>query len=506
MHSILTAAWLKRIGVLFFLVAVVAWFLYDLSHSSSDHPPRLSNRACPSIVSSSFSVHCYYYRTHPNGGFYLPMALLRGDRRVGEKQRPLLVYIPGGPGQGYMTSADNLQYWADWMDVNHVGFDILLFDPRGSGESIPNAYCHAYHRRVRELLGEDIALKDEYTELNGILMQCFSDYQGRLQAHIPDASYDVLATKQQAHDVDGMLAALGYSQAHLWGVSYGTRFALLAAQSDRVKSLILDSPYPFSAGQYSDWLVLYERSFTLFDTLYLKYAERKKDDTDFRSVYQKAHAGLQKAPLDVSVRHWASGRYQRLVLSANRLLELSFSVLYSPHLYDAYFSGLAYFAHTGRMPEEWNPVLEDFYNNIVDKHFSFLSYFAVECLDNAKEDQVDVLRKLNEVPDIADYFSTGLDFDICGDVGFSNNFAVQGSNYSDKPVLIFSGQYDPVTPAERGEKLAQRFTLAQFFLLPNTGHGSLQSQNCDWQFIDRFIVHGTVPADMPCQAAEHSWP
>ncbi len=454
-------------------------------------------------------MRCYYYRTHERGGFYLPMALLTGSS-VPTQPRPLLVYIPGGPGQGYMTAADHAQYWADWMDVNNVGFDLLLFDPRGSGESIPTAHCRKYHRRVRELLGEDIPLSEEYDQLNTILRRCFSDYHERLEAHLPDGDtgslYDVLATRQQALDIDGMLAALGYTQAHLWGVSYGTRYALLAAQSERVSSLILDSPYPFSAGQYSDWLALYERSFDLFETLYARLPREKKPTDDFRTLFRTAQNQLTTAPLEVSVQQWDSGRYQSLVLTPHRLLELSFSVLYSPHLYKAYFSGLAYLANTGKPPEEWKPVLEDFYNNIVDKHFSFLSYFAVECLDNQKEAHDDVVEKLTRAPDIADYFTTGLDFDICRDVGFSETYSVQNSVYTDKPTLIFSGQYDPVTPAERGEGLSQQLNNARFFLLENTGHGSLQNQNCDWTFIDRFIASGDVNMSIPCKTLAPTWP
>jgi pimeloyl-ACP methyl ester carboxylesterase len=40
------------------------------------------------------------------------------------------------------------------------------------------------------------------------------------------------------------------------------------------------------------------------------------------------------------------------------------------------------------------------------------------------------------------------------------------------PVLLVSGQYDPVTPPEFGDRIAKSLPLAKHIVVPNNGHGS----------------------------------
>jgi pimeloyl-ACP methyl ester carboxylesterase len=40
------------------------------------------------------------------------------------------------------------------------------------------------------------------------------------------------------------------------------------------------------------------------------------------------------------------------------------------------------------------------------------------------------------------------------------------------PVLLVSGQYDPVTPPEFGDRIAKSLPLARHIVVANSGHGS----------------------------------
>jgi len=57
---------------------------------------------------------------------------------------------------------------------------------------------------------------------------------------------------------------------------------------------------------------------------------------------------------------------------------------------------------------------------------------------------------------------------------------------SDAPVLIFSGNLDPVTPPQRGEEVAKYLPNSRHVIIPHAGHGvdGLTDQNC----LDRTIV------------------
>jgi pimeloyl-ACP methyl ester carboxylesterase len=61
---------------------------------------------------------------------------------------------------------------------------------------------------------------------------------------------------------------------------------------------------------------------------------------------------------------------------------------------------------------------------------------------------------------------------------------------SDKPVLLLSGENDPVTPAAYGSQAAKHFTRAKHLIFSGQGHGQLTSA-CGVSVIRRFIEAGS---------------
>ena len=58
--------------------------------------------------------------------------------------------------------------------------------------------------------------------------------------------------------------------------------------------------------------------------------------------------------------------------------------------------------------------------------------------------------------------------------------------HSDAPVLIFSGNMDPVTPPQRGDEVAKDLPNSRHVIIPQAGHGvdGLSDQGC----VDRIII------------------
>jgi pimeloyl-ACP methyl ester carboxylesterase len=69
---------------------------------------------------------------------------------------------------------------------------------------------------------------------------------------------------------------------------------------------------------------------------------------------------------------------------------------------------------------------------------------------------------------------------------------------SDAPVLILSGQLDPVTPPRWGEHIAEHLPNAKHIVVPGTGHGTL-GQGCISRLFSRFLDDGSaVNLDTGC--------
>jgi len=62
------------------------------------------------------------------------------------------------------------------------------------------------------------------------------------------------------------------------------------------------------------------------------------------------------------------------------------------------------------------------------------------------------------------------------------------------PVLIFSGNFDPVTPPQRGEEVAKYLPNSRHVIVPEAGHGidGLSNQECVDQLIMEFMDKGSA--------------
>ncbi len=496
-------------------VSVVTYLVFqERAFIASPSLPRLTHRECVDFFSGDFEVKCFYYRTHEKGGFKLPLALIKQGARyragAASTERELMVYIPGGPGQGHMTSADEITFWVEWLDAHDQNYDLLLFDPRGTGESIPSATCDNYHAVAEPLLAEAVETEDELSRMNNMLLECLGIYTKALKRQFPmfdDAElYDVFATRNQSEDINGMVTSLGYQRAHLWGVSYGTRLALASSRFEVVKTLILDSFYPFNKGMASDWVEVYYDSFNTHQRLYSQYLEARDAQDEgvngsFNELYRNVLQVLRSKPLKVEIERWHDEHKIAFTLTPERLLELSFSNLYSPYRYNDFYSGLAFVAETGSANAGFLGVLEYFVNNVLDESFSFLTYYAVECLDNQSQQitQKDVSFKV--FPIYERYFYLGFKNTLCDKFSFSKGLDVQSMqlNNFNKPMLIFSGEYDSVTPSAWASDFSKKHTTVQHVTLRNSGHAQLRSQQCNWSALNNFIREQISGATFQCE-------
>lgn len=73
---------------------------------------------------------------------------------------------------------------------------------------------------------------------------------------------------------------------------------------------------------------------------------------------------------------------------------------------------------------------------------------------------------------------------------------------SDIPTLIFSGEFDPITPPTWGQLAAETLSKSQFLAFPGFGHGVLDSGidggACSRQIVTDFLADPELPVDASC--------
>lgn len=174
-----------------------------------------------------------------------------------------VVYLEGGPGGSALAG---ISMMADIFQVQRENRDIVLFDQRGTQFSSP-LVCSAFtiddalsSFASPEAEGEEPELVPEEPELTDLSPS--SDTEGMMaaaRAEVGDSTarcvrellgkgvdlrqYNSIAN---ANDTVALVNALGYETYNLYGISYGTRLALVLMRDhpEGIRSVVLDSTFP----------------------------------------------------------------------------------------------------------------------------------------------------------------------------------------------------------------------------------------------------------------------
>jgi pimeloyl-ACP methyl ester carboxylesterase len=174
----------------------------------------------------------------PGTGTYT-MALARKKARVRGDRVGTLVFDPGGPGN---EGKDWLLHKDFFTSQVHDRFDIVGFDPRGTGESQPIT-CDP--TLVTALPTSDPSTPQGFADAVAYNRKLATDCRqrsGPLFDHIDDLSV--------ARDLEVIRAALGEDKLTYYGVSYGTLIGQQYAElyPNRIRALALDSSMDHSLG------------------------------------------------------------------------------------------------------------------------------------------------------------------------------------------------------------------------------------------------------------------
>jgi len=429
-------------------------------------------------------------RSDPNGAkVQLAVAIFK-SQNVQNDPYPV-IRLEGGPGG---PSLDN---WAKYItSANYSSFvfdhDLIMFDQRGTGYSTPSLKCPETLQLQYDTLDEHLNATDaERLQLQAI---------GACHDRLTKAGVDLNAfnSLENAADVHDMILALGYKQANLYGVSYGTRLALTVMRlyPSVIRSVVLDSVYPPQENRTQ----LPGDVQHVFNVLFHGCAIDARCDTLYPhldSVFYQLVTDLNAGPVHFQTVDDTTNKSYNVLMAGDDFVWLLFNALYVTQFIPALPQMIFQVrAHNYALLSQIFGAVE------FDDTFSDGMFYSDECSEDwdflTQNDITAAMRGIT--PQIQPALQGDLqqEYDTCRLWHVQQAPAAQKQPVvSNIPTLVLSDEYDPITPPANGELTAQTLKNSYYFLFPGLGHGAEYNSSCVDGIISAFDDH---PAQRPSDA------
>jgi len=401
------------------------------------------------------------------------------------KEADAFMVIEGGPGG---SSVDLFLQMGSVFDEIRQERDVLVVDQRGTGRS---------NRLSCKEPDSDLDTLWHNTDKLRLYMQdC---------AESLDADLSAYTTSVAVQDLEAVRIAAGYPQLTIYGFSYGSRVAqhYLRRFPDAVRAMIIDGVVPVEL--ILTGAEVAKRSHDAFTGMLTRCEESVECKQRFGNLQQKfeqLRSRLRQQPQPVRLQHHNSGEWVEDLIGEDDLLT---AVRLMPYSTDQ-LSLLPYFidqAHAENYAPllAWSSLLgESLYQGIAVGMSN-----SVSCSEDApnltEDDLLGVestymgMKMLENASLACEYWPAGIvddDFHAVFD--------------SDKPVLILSGETDPITPPANGDKADQMFSNSMHIEVPAHGHGVV-SKGCLPQLTAEFVEHADLEKlDAGCATREIATP
>ena len=379
-------------------------------------------------------------------------------------------FLAGGPGQAATEVAALVN--PSLREIRKQR-DLFFIDQRGTGKSNP-----------LDCLGED-GKELPIDELRQPSVELMQDYAQRCaKSLLGRADTRFYTTTEAIGDLDAVRAALGVDKVNLIGGSYGTRVAqqYAARFPQHTRSVVLDGVAP------NDLVVGGEFAGTFEDALKLQSAQcaklpacKARFPVDTRQQLRNVMDRLQAAPVEVEFRDPSTGESRRDMVTSDALVGLAFAFSYAPQTASllplvldeadkgryAPLMSLSQLMTNGGMAGKMNRGMQ----------------WSVICAEDA--DRFDASTAPTDTilgPEVAKMFFAACPVWATGKrpADFTKPFA------SELPVLLLSGELDPVTPPRFGAQVVANTPNGRHLELRGQGHGTL-GKGCMPKLLGQFL-------------------
>jgi pimeloyl-ACP methyl ester carboxylesterase len=400
---------------------------------------------------------------------WIQLAVARIHREGADPAAPPIVALHGGPGGNTLNGPPVGLATLPSLDQR----DVITFDQRGAGRSLPSLECPEKEQAILAALGVAAPWETELAN-NRQAAQACRDRLVRSGVDLDD--YD---TPASVADMESIRRALRVETWNVFGGSYGTRLALDYARhhGERVRSLLLDSVYPPQIGSVHRTLGLPGRAVDVLADACTDDAACQASFGDLGATIDRAAASFDADPATLEASYRIGGEVftGTFTLTGADVRGGLFSALYQTPLIPLLPSVADALARGDRS------ILPLFISLGVPQllQLSEGAYLSVECADSQRlHPRGRLERGLRDAGEDG-LVLLGFAQPFCGvwkvkpvPARFNRPVVV------DVPTLVFGGTLDPITPHEDSAAQAARMPNARFVSAPRGGHGALTFDAC----------------------------
>jgi pimeloyl-ACP methyl ester carboxylesterase len=433
---------------------------------------------CPFDIPEGAPVECGFVvvpEDHDNpAGPTIRLAVATFRDQSDDHQPDPVLLLAGGPGERIVGRAAVL---AQFLAPIYPNRDLIAFDQRGVGLSEPALECPEFVESLFDILDEPDPNAAMKTIFDAILA-C----RDRLVAEGHNLS--AFNTVQNAADVNAIRVALGYDEINLYGGSYGSLLAQAAMRDhpEGIRSVAVNSVLPLEKS-------LFVEAATTTSTAIMRLLDACAADEACDAAYPNLEEKLFEVidrlndePIPVSLTNPLDGRSYDAVLTGETVTANLVTFLYLTQIIPA-------------LPQAVDNLYEGDFGLITQLSSTRLGLldlmsrgmtFSVMCTEDligyTPEDLLRVAAALP--PQLAKAADPDVDIKY-GVFGVCENWPVEEAGpwvkeplASDIPTLVLEGEFDPVTPPEYGQLLADNLTNSYYFEFPGIGHDVIVASEC----------------------------
>ena len=423
------------------------------------------------------------------GGRHLSLALdMIPATAPASQQQGIMLVNPGGPGGSGLSLAPAV---AQGLDSSVAAdYDIVGFDPRGVGSSVPELSCEpSFFSGVRPNYIPAGAAAEQ------VLINRAKTYAGDCEQKF-GWLLPYMTTQDVARDMDSIRAAFGVSKINYYAFSYGTYIGQVYATlfPSRVRRMVLDSTVDPTGVWYNDnveqdyafqgrqdaffaWVARYDSTYNLGTTA-----------AQVQASYNKARNQLLAHPIQYA---------NDPLIGADELDDTFLLGGYDDELWPSLAQALSTYLNQGQTAD----MVAQYQANGVQNENEFAVYNAVQCSDVNwprswsywTSDTEMVYRKAPfEAWDNAWYNAACAFWPVRGP---AKPLQINGAGLPG--ILMLQGTLDPATPYAGAQTAHKLLPSARMVVVEGGGnHGQSLEQppnSCVQNYLNAYLSTGALP-------------
>jgi pimeloyl-ACP methyl ester carboxylesterase len=392
---------------------------------------------------------------------------------------------PGGPGFGGSSLADDAEYYFSQDLLDH--FDIIAWDPRGTGESTPAVNCVD---TFDEYFGLDSP--PETPEEKQALIDASQAFNDKC-AENSGTILPYISTQASAQDINSLRLALGEEKVSFFGFSYGSELGTTWATMfpETVRAIVVDGAVDPNASSTEEGMNQ-AKGFEGQLATFLKQCSEKTTCAFHNGG--KAEAAFDKLVLDIDATPLEVSK-DRTPVTQGVLFTAVAQAMYSDYYWPQLSEALSE-AQNG----DGKGILQlydDYYQRKDDGTYGneLEAFLAISCLDDPGASSVeDVDSHIEDfiaaAPRLGGNFAYGYS---CALWPVKQAAKVNITGKGAGPIVVVGTTGDPATPLDSTRKMALSLEQGILIVVDANQHTGYGANNCVVKAVDDYLINLSVP-------------